>query len=97
MSLLKPFGLGAVMAAMMLWMGHEQIMSDDFDVSAGAVLFVLSHVVVLAAIIGLALVVPSLRRALRSHRPNPRHVVVMMAGAFAAGGAIHAVMHGVIL
>ncbi len=95
--MIRPFVVGGAMAAMMLWMGHGQIMSGEIDVTAGAILFGLTHVLVLIAVLGIAFVFPPVRRFLRGHRPSARHVTGMLAGMVLAAGSIHLAMHGVLL
>jgi hypothetical protein len=85
------------MAAMMLWMGHARIMSGEIDLTAGALVFVLAHVVLVAAVLGLALFVPRVRRVLRDHRPDMGHVAGMLAGILVTSGSVHAIMHGMVL
>lgn len=95
--MLKPFLIGAVMAAMMLWMGHARLMSGEVDLTAGVVLFALAHVAVIVAVLAVALVVPRVRRVLRGHRPSIGHVAGMLAGMVVTAGSVHAVMHGLVL
>ena len=95
--MLKPFAIGAVMAAMMLWMGHARIMSGEVDLTAGAVLFAAAHLVLVAVVLGLALFVPRVRQVLRGHRPRLGHVALMVAGMLVASSVIHGVMHGMVL
>lgn len=95
--MLKPFLAGSAMAAMMLWMGHDRIMSGTADLTAGAVLFALAHVAVVALILGAAFFFPGVRRVVRGHRPSPGHMATMLAGMAATAGVVHLVLHGAIL
>ncbi len=86
--------IGAAMAAMMLWMLHEPIMSGGVSFSLGALAFVMAHVVVLAAGSALALLVPKIRLRLHRHRPNLQHMAAMLGGAIVLSGSVHVVLHG---
>ena len=88
--------LGAAMAAMMIWMLHDRIMSGGISLSLGALAFVLAHVVVLMVGGALALLVPRVRRALAQHRPNHRHMAAMMAGAVAFAAVVHIILHDLV-
>ena len=89
-----PFLAGMAMGAMALWMGHDRLMSGEGSLTAGALLFLLAHVAAVAALLAVALVYPPLRRAVRNHRPDLRHVAAMMAGMAIAAGGIHMFLHG---
>ena len=86
--------MGAVMAAMMLWMLHDPIMSGGITLSLGAIGFVLAHVAVVAGIAALAFFVPRLRLVLKNHQPGLRHVAVVMCGMMVSAVGIHLFMHG---
>ena len=92
--MLKPLGLGAIMAVVMLWMMHDAIMSGEGTLSAGLVGFVLAHVAVVAGILSLGLFSPRLRRAVLRHRPSLSHVAGMVAGMGASALGIHLALHG---
>ncbi len=94
--MMRPMILGGAMAAMMLLMLHDPIMTGGISLSWGALAFVLAHVVVVAVGAALGLFVPRVRQMLRHHRPNLRHGVAMGAGAFVVAGGIHIIMHGVV-
>ncbi len=94
--MIRPFLIGAAMPAMMLWMGHERIMSGEMMVTAGAVIFLLAHVAAVAVILSLALLSPRMRHALKRHRPSLSHMSVMLCGMVLAAGTIHLVIHGVL-
>lgn len=94
--MLKPFGIGALMAATMLWMLHEPIMSGTLSLSQGGMGFVLAHVAVVVGIGALGLFIPRLRGVLRHHRPGLSHVAAMLLGLLVAGGGIHIVLHGLV-
>ncbi len=94
--MLKPFGIGAIMAAMMLWMLHDPIMSGMLSLKQGGLGFVLAHVAVVAGFAALGLFIPKLRSALASHRPNLRHTAAMLLGMLVMGGGAHLVLHGVV-
>lgn len=93
---MKPFALGAAMAAMMIWMLHERIMSGNLDLVSGGVVFVLAHVGVVVAVGALSLFVPTMRKAVVRHRPSLGHVAFMALGMLVMAGSIHLVMHGAI-
>jgi len=92
----KPFLVGAAMAAMMLWMGHDRIMSGSLDLTVGAMWFALAHLAIGLLILAIIFLIPSARRRLRGHRPSLKHVTSMAAGMLATTGVIHLVMHGVV-
>ena len=94
--MMKPVIMGAAMAAMMLWMLHDQIMSGGVSLSWGALAFVLAHVAVVAAGASLGLLFPRFQQMLRHHRPTLRHMAAMAAGAVVMAGGIHIVLHGVV-
>lgn len=91
---MKPFALGAAMAAMMIWMLHERIMSGSLDLTSGGIAFVLAHVGVVVAIGALSFFVPTVRKAVVRHRPSFGHFVFMALGMLAMAGSIHLIMHG---
>ncbi|MEO9823555.1 MAG: hypothetical protein ABJF50_03940 [Paracoccaceae bacterium] len=91
---MKPFAIGAAMAAMMIWMLHDRIMSGGLDVTSGAVAFVLAHVFVVFAFFALAFFVPAFRKLALSHRPSLGHVAAMFLGLAVTAGSIHLIMHG---
>ncbi len=93
--MLKPFGVGVIMAGMMLWMLHEPIMSGTLSLSQGGLGFILAHAAVTVAFGALGLLIPKLRRALWSHRPDLRHMGAMVFGMIVAGTSAHLVLHGV--
>ena len=86
--------IGAAMAAMMLWMLHDPIMSGGVTLSMGAIAFVLAHVAVVAIGAALALLLPRSRRLLTRHRPNLHHMAAMAAGAVLLATGVHVVLHG---
>lgn len=92
--MIRPFLLGAAMAALMLWMWHERIMSGNFDLTSGAIVFALAHVAVLGLSLVAGMLLPAVRRAVLRHRPHRGHVVGMMFGMVTTGLAVHAVMQG---
>jgi hypothetical protein len=89
-----PFAVGAVMAALMLWMLHDRIMSGDAGVIAGAAQFILAHVGIAVALAGVTLLFPLARKAALRHRPSLGHLVGMSAGMAASAATLHAVIHG---
>ena len=93
---MKPFAMGTAMAALMIWMLHEPIMSGALDMTRGGVAFVLAHIGVLVALGTLSMFVPALRKLVNRHRPSFGHVAFMALGMFAVAGSIHLVMHGAI-
>lgn len=94
---MKPFLMGTAMAGMMLWMGHDQIMSGNLDVTGATLMFVLAHVAALLAVVFAAFLVPGLREFATKHRPSVRHVGLMGTGMFVAAGSVHLLMHGFVV
>ena len=92
-----PVGLGAVMGAMMIWMLHRQIVSATAPDLTGLLIFVGGHIAVLAVLFILPVVAaPRLRRwAERLHRPDLRHVGLMLAGAASGAVVFHLSAHGI--
>ncbi|QFU07729.1 hypothetical protein PARPLA_01645 [Rhodobacteraceae bacterium THAF1] len=70
-----PILMGLVMGLAMPWMMH---------VDGGGAAFVLVHILLIVTLGGLALLLPGLRRKL--HRPNLRHITLMLPAAAAAWG-----------
>ncbi len=94
---MKPFAIGAAMAAMMIWMLHERIMSGNLDLTSSGITFVLAHVGVVVAIGTLSLFVPSVRKTALQHRPSLGHAARMGIGMVAMAGSIHLAMHGALI
>lgn len=94
---MKPFAMGAAMAAAMIWMLHERIMSGTFDLTRGGVAFVMAHIGVFVALGTLGIFVPTLRKLVIRHRPSFGHVAFMALGMLVIAGSIHLVMHGAIV
>ena len=94
---MKPFLMGTVMAVMMLWMGHDQIMSGNVDVTGATLMFVLAHVAALSVVLAAAFLVPRLCEIVTKHRPSVRHAGLMVAGMVTTAGSVHVLMHGVLL
>jgi hypothetical protein len=95
--MIKPFAIGASMAAMMLWMLHDRLMAGESDLTAAAVAFILAHVAVVVALACLALFLPRIRTVVLKHRPSMGHFAGMLLGMIVSAGVIHLVMHGTIL
>ncbi|MCR9110650.1 hypothetical protein [Marivita sp. XM-24bin2] len=92
--ILKPALMGLMMGAMMLWMMHGWLIGDG---PANALVFVLGHVAVVAAValtaaLGLHRRFPVLARLTR-HRPSLSHIAIMLGSAALFALAIHLV-HG---
>lgn len=97
---LLPVAMGALMAPMMLWMLHGDLMgSGGGGAALKLVVFAGAHVV----IIGGALLLGALamrrfpgvaRLAARVHRPSLRHLGLMLAGAGLSGLVVHLAQHG---
>ena len=92
----NPFLVGSFMAAVMLWMGHDRIMSGSLDLTVGAIWFALAHLAIGLLILAIIFLIPSARRRLRGHRPNLKHLTSIAAGMLATAGVIHLVVHGVV-
>ena len=92
--MLKPLGVGALMAALMIWMLHEPIMAGSVDLTFGALAFVMAHVAMIAGFLLLYLCVPRVRAAVKRHRPSLPHVAGMAGGMALSAIAIHLVLHG---
>lgn len=92
--MMKPVLIGAAMAAMMLWMLHEPIMSGGLSLSVGAMAFVLAHVAALLALGAVALLVPRVRKTMTRHRPDIRHMAAMLASMVMSASGIHVILHG---
>lgn len=90
-----PIGIGAAMGAMMLAMLHGPVMSGELTGGLAAAGFVGAHLALLVILGALLLFVPSLRRAVRRHRPDLRHAGMMLAGAGGTALVVHLWMHGV--
>ena len=90
---IPPAMMGALMAAMVLWMGHDALMSGAEVTIWAAALFVGAHAAALAVFAGLALLVPRLRHRLRAHRPGPAHAAAMVAGFSLTALTLHILVH----
>jgi len=89
-----PTSLGAAMAISMLVVMHDAIMSGTASTLFGAIAFAAVHVAVVLPVVALAFFVPSIRRFVKIHRPNARHVLFMALGMVGAAGSAHVIMHG---
>lgn len=87
---LMPMAMGAVMGMMMLVMSHTSIANGQLG--GATTLFILAHV----ALIGGALTLGrwfGLRWPANWHRPNPQHLMVMVAATGLTAFTIH-LFHG---
>lgn len=96
----KPFSMGLLMGAMMLWMIHGQMTGQSTLSGWALVLFIAVHLVLIAALIVAAFFAarlsPKMRGLLaRLHRPSLLHVAVMLCGAATLALAAHLIIHGV--
>lgn len=90
----KPFVIGAAMALLMIWMLHDRLMSGQAIFASAALAFLAAHLAVLLPVVGLAALVPNVRRAVANHRPSLSHVGAMMGGMLIAAVAAHFAIHG---
>ncbi|WP_299726474.1 hypothetical protein [uncultured Tateyamaria sp.] len=93
--ILLPAFMGAAMGLMMLWMLHMQLLESSALGLGALAAFVGVHIVVIAIIAILPPIAsPRLRHFLmRLHRPNVRHMAVMLASATLAIGSTHILLH----
>ena len=93
--MMRPIIAGTLMGAMMLWMLHDQIMSEGVSAAGATVAFVAAHVSLVGLIVLAALFIPTVRSAVHSHRPSLRHVGLMLLGLTGSNALIHVTQHGV--
>mmetsp|Transcript_18462 Transcript_18462/g.30107 ORF Transcript_18462/g.30107 Transcript_18462/m.30107 type:complete len:99 (+) Transcript_18462:12345-12641(+) len=94
-----PLAMGAVMGLMMLWMVHMQITGDGARSRGALLVFVGTHMVLIAALVILPLIASRrlgwVRRVTdRLHRPSLRHIALMLTGAALATAITHVAIHG---
>ncbi|APX12453.1 hypothetical protein [Tateyamaria omphalii] len=91
-----PVLAGAGMGTMMLSMLHRQIMSGNAEALAPILLFVGLHILAVVGLVLLPLVASAKLRARlqRLHRPDARHLLLMLLGAIPSAGVLHLYLHG---
>ena len=95
----RPMAMGAGMGLMMLWMVHG-MMTGDANLGGWALVGFIGVHLVLVVVVGAAgyfasRLSPRARVVVaRLHRPNLRHLAVMVAGAFGAVIVAHLSLHG---
>ena len=92
--MMRPILAGAAMGAMMVWMMHDQVMSEGISAAAASVAFVAAHVALVGFVALAALFIPKVRSAVRSHRPSMGHLGLMLLGLIGSIALIHFSQHG---
>lgn len=95
----KPIVMGAVMGAMMMWMLHGLLMGETAMGAVAVMVFVGSHVLLVALALGAALFASRMSPRTRAwidrlHRPSLHHVAVMLGSAAILAGLVHVSAHG---
>ena len=90
---LRPVLIGCAMAALMLLMMHDRIMSGSFNLFEVGIGFILAHVGIIAALAGLSLLIPKVRHWASTHWPNAKHILAMLLGMTVTAWGIHMAWH----
>ena len=98
----KPLILGTLMGGLMLWMAHGLIEGKETLVGWALVGFIGVHLALIAVVAGAGFYSASLSPRARTmiarlHRPNPRHIAIMVLGAVGTAALTHVVLHGEIV